>query len=133
MFQQYLMFSGDCEKALKTYEEAFGGKVTQISRYGDVEGYAKDDTQKNLVMHSTFVLGDGNIMCADYPYKATPGDNTFVMPPLKTVEEVKKAWEILKQDAQIIEELAPCFFAEIYGSLRDKYGINWMLMIDKEY
>ena len=71
-------------------------------------------------------------MCADYPHKTTSGDNVFVMPPFETVEDVKKAWEILKEDAKIIEELAPCFFAEIYGTLQDKYGINWMLMIDKK-
>ena len=132
MFQHYLMFSGDCEEALKTYEKAFGGKITELCRYGDMEEYSQDEKQKNLVMHSTFVLGDGNLMCADYPYKTTPGDNAFVMPPFETIEDVKKAWEVLKEDAKITEDLAPCFFAEIYGTLRDKYGINWMLMIDKK-
>jgi len=124
------MFSGDCEEALKTYEKAFGGKITEICRYSDMPD--TPDEQKNLVMHSTFVLGDGNIMCADYPYKTTPGDNAFVMPPLKTVKDVKKAWGVLKEGAKITEDLAPCFFAEIYGTLRDKYGINWMLMIEKK-
>ena len=131
MFQHYLMFSGDCEEALKTYEKAFGGKVAELCRYGDMEGYAQDEKQKNLVMHSNFYLGESSIMCADYPYKTTPGDNAFVMPPFKTVEDVKKAWDILKEGATVTEELAPCFFAEIYGTLCDKYGINWMLMIDK--
>jgi len=126
------MFSGDCEEALKTYEKAFGGKITELCRYGDMEGYSQDEKQKNLIMHSTFILGSGNIMCADYPHKTTSGDNVFVMPPFKTIDEVKKAWDVLKEDAKIIEDLAPCFFAEIYGTLCDKYGINWMLMIDKK-
>ena len=132
MFQHYLMFSGNCEEALKTYERAFGGKITELCRYGDMEGYAQDETQKNLIMHSTFVLGDGNIMCADYPHKTTPGDNAFVIPPLGTVDEVKKAWDILKEGGEITQELCTPFYAEIYGTLRDKYGINWMLMIDKK-
>ena len=132
MFQHYLMFSGDCEEALKTYERAFGGKITELCRYGDMEGYTQDETQKNLIMHSTFVLGDGNIMCADYPHKTTPGDNAFVMPPFNTVDEVKKAWDILKEGGEVLQELCTPFYAEIYGTLRDKYGINWMLMIDKK-
>ncbi|MDR1674239.1 MAG: VOC family protein [Oscillospiraceae bacterium] len=132
MFQHYLMFGGDCEDALKTYEKAFGGKISEICKYGDQEGFAEKEEQKNLVMHSTFVLDGGNIMCADYPYKTTPGDNTFVMPSLKTVGRIKKAWDVLKENAVIFEDLAPCFFAEIYGTLRDKHGINWMLMIEKE-
>jgi len=132
MFQHYLMFGGDCERALKTYEKAFGGKITEICRYGDMPDAKMPEEQKNLVMHSTFVLGDGNIMCADYTHKTTPGDNAFVMLPLSTVDEIKKAWDVLKKDAKIIEDLGPCFFAEIYGTLRDKYGINWMLMIEKK-
>jgi len=126
------MFGGNCEEALKTYEKAFGGKITEICRYGDTPDAKIPEEQKNLVMHSTLVLGNGNIMCADYPYKTTPGDNVFVIPPLKTVKDVKKAWEVLKEGAKITEDLAPCFFAEIYGTLRDKYGINWMLMIEKK-
>ena len=51
---------------------------------------------------------------------------------LRLLMKVKKAWDVLKEDAKIIEDLAPCFFAEIYGTLCDKYGINWMLMIDKK-
>ena len=132
MFQHYLMFSGDCEEALKTYEKAFGGKVTFLCRYGDTPGAEIPEEQKNLVMHANFYVGDACIMCADYPYKTTPGDNTFVMPPFKTIKEVKKAWDVLKEGATIIEDLSPSFFAEIYGTLRDKYGINWMLMIEKK-
>ncbi|MCL2539880.1 MAG: VOC family protein [Firmicutes bacterium] len=131
MFQHYLMFSGDCEEALKTYEKAFGGKITELCRYGEMEGYA-DEATKNLIMHSTFVLGSGNIMCADYPHKATTGDNMFVMPPFENSEALKKAWEVLKADGKIIEDLCEPFYAELYGCLVDKYGINWMLMIAKK-
>ena len=132
MFQHYLMFSGDCEEALKTYEKAFGGKTTFLCRYGDTPGATIPEDQKKLVMHANFFVGDSSIMCADYPYKTTPGDNVFVMPPFKTVAEVKKAWKVLKEGAEIKEDLGECFFAEIYGTLRDKYGINWMLMIEKK-
>ena len=131
MFQHYLMFGGDCEEALKTYEKAFGGKVTYLCRYGDMEGYSQEE-QKNLVMHSNFYVGESSIMCADYPYKTTSGDNAFVMPPFKTIDEVRKAWNILKEGGEVIQELCTPFYAEIYGTLRDKYGINWMLMIDKK-
>ena len=132
MFQHYLMFSGNCEEALKTYEKAFGGKVTYLCRYGDMEGYSQGEEQKNLIMHSNFYVGESSIMCADYPHKTTSGDNTFVMPPFNTIEEVKKAWDILKEGGEVIDELCTPFYAEIYGTLRDKYGINWMLMIDKK-
>ena len=132
MFQQYLMFGGDCEEALKTYEKALGGKVTFLCRYGDTPDAKFPEEQKNLVLHANLCVGDSSIMCADYPHKTTVGDNAFVMPSFETVEGVKKAWAVLKEGGEVKEELGECFFAEIYGTLRDRYGINWMLMIEKE-
>ena len=88
MFQHYLMFGGDCEEALKVYEKAFGGKVTALCRYGDMEGYSQSEEQKNLIMHSNFTLGEYQLMCADYPHRTKTGDNMFVLPPFKSIDEV---------------------------------------------
>jgi PhnB protein len=33
---------------------------------------------------------------------------------------------MLKQEGEVYMDLAPSFFAKLHGSLRDKYGINWM-------
>ena len=132
MFQHYLVFGGDCEEALETYGKAFGGKVTELCRYGDIEGLAKLESQKRLVLHSTLTVGSGNIMCADSLEATKCGDNMFVIPKFATVAEVKKAWNVLKDGGLVTEDLCEPFYAKIYGCVRDKYGINWMLMIEKK-
>lgn len=40
---------------------------------------------------------------------------------------IQRAWDVLKQDGKVYMELAPSFFADLHGSLQDKFGINWML------
>ena len=39
---------------------------------------------------------------------------------------VRNAWNLLKEDAEIYMDLAPTFFAALHGSLRDRFGVNWM-------
>lgn len=39
---------------------------------------------------------------------------------------VRNAWNLLKEDAEIYMDLAPTFFATLHGSLRDRFGVNWM-------
>jgi PhnB protein len=50
----------------------------------------------------------------------------YVSITIKDAAFVQKAWDILKQNGEIYMELAPSFFAALHGSLRDKFGINWM-------
>ena len=42
-------------------------------------------------------------------------------------ENVKKAYEILKEGAQVLFPLGPCFFSSCMFGLIDKFGVNWCL------
>ena len=44
-------------------------------------------------------------------------------------EIVKKAYEILKDGAQIEFPLGPCFFSPSMFGLTDKFGVNWCLFV----
>lgn len=45
------------------------------------------------------------------------------------VENVKKAYEILKDGAKIVYPLGPCSYSPYMFSLIDKFGTNWCLFI----
>ena len=129
MLGHYLMFNRNCEEAVKTYEKAFDGKIVEMQKYGDMPpnpAFPIPDEDKNLVLHARMQLDGMELMCADSSEKSTRGDNMYVSITTKDAELVEKAWSILKQDGEIYMELGPSFFAVLHGSLRDKYGINWM-------
>ena len=44
-------------------------------------------------------------------------------------EVIKKAYNILKEDARIDFQLGPSFYSPLMFSLIDKFGINWCLFI----
>lgn len=58
--------------------------------------------------------------------RCQPGANMYISVTTKDLSLVENAWDLLKQDAEIYMELASTFFAELHGSLRDKFGVNWM-------
>ena len=50
----------------------------------------------------------------------------YVSITAKDADFIQKAWNVLKQDGEVYMELTASFFAVLHGSLRDRFGINWM-------
>jgi PhnB protein len=129
MLGYYLLFNRNCEEAIKTYEKALKVQIAEIRKYGDMppnSDFPVSDADKNLVLHARLQLEGMEIMCADSAGRSTSGDNIYVSITTKDATFVQKAWDGLKQDGEIYMELTPSFFAVLHGSLRDKFGINWM-------
>ncbi len=128
MIGHYLMFNRDCKEALKLYETAFGAKPGEVQTYGDMPpnpAFPVPESDKGLVLHARFTIGEAEFMCADSSALASAGSNMYVN---VTEDEafVQRAWNALKPGAEVYMELAPSFFARLHGSLRDRFGISWM-------
>lgn len=129
MLGHYLMFNGNCTEALETYKLAFGAEITEVQRYGDMPpnpAFPISEEKKSLVLHAKLKIDNGEIMYADASERSNAGDNMYVSITTPDAAYVQKAWDVLKEDGEIFMELAPSFFAAAHGSLRDKYGVNWM-------
>ncbi len=129
MFSHYLMFNRHCAEALQTYVQAFGAEIVELQKYGDMPpdpNFPVPDSDRNLVLHARLQWGGTEVMCADSSGPAQAGDNMYVSITTKDSELVQTAWDVLKRGAVVYMELAPSFFAVAHGSLRDRFGINWM-------
>ncbi|MDR2490327.1 MAG: VOC family protein [Spirochaetaceae bacterium] len=129
MLGHYLIFNRNCAEALETYAKAFGANVGEVQKYGDMPpdpSFPIAEADKSLVLHSRLNIAGAELMCADASERSTSGSNMYVTVTTPDAALVKGAWDILKVGAEIYMELAPTFFASLHGSLRDKFGINWM-------
>jgi PhnB protein len=129
MLGHYLLFNRNCEEAIRTYEKALNAQIAEIRKYGDMPpnpDFPISDADRNLVLHARLQLDGMEIMCADSAGRSKSGDNMYVSITTKDVALIQKAWDILRQDGEVYMELTPSFFAALHGSLRDKFGINWM-------
>jgi PhnB protein len=44
-------------------------------------------------------------------------------------EAVQKAYDLLKDGAEILYPLGPCFFSSYMFGLIDKFGVNWCIFV----
>ena len=44
-------------------------------------------------------------------------------------EKVKKAYEVLKDGAEITHPLGPCSFSPLMSALIDKFGVSWCIFV----
>ncbi len=132
----YLNFNGNCLEAFDFYQKAFKTATVNTYRFGDMPqdpAHPMSDADKAKVMHTAITLpGGATIMGSDclegYGHQLTPGNNTYVMLDTDTAEEAKDLYAGLTDGAQNIEmELREQFWAELYASFQDKFGIWWMI------
>lgn len=65
------------------------------------------------------------------PDKATAGNTMQFCLQFEAGEEpiIKRAYEAMKPEGQVLTELGPCFFSPYMTDIIDKYGVHWCLFI----
>ena len=129
----YVVFSGNCAEAVKFYEKVFNVEA-EIMRYNEAppeEGYELQAGTEDLIMHAQFELGGASIMFCDTPpeYPVTTGDNITIMAEFDSADAAKSAFDALKEGGKVSMELQETFWSKCFGSLTDKFGINWHISI----
>ncbi len=125
----HLNFRGEARPALEFYQSVFGGELAVVS-YRDAHS-VQDPSEADQVMWGQ-VQGDNGIHVMAYdvpsslPYDA--GVNAvFVSVRGKDADEITAHWKRLSEGATVIQDLAPAAWSPLYGMLRDRFGITWVL------
>lgn len=132
----YLNFQETTEEAFNFYRSVFGGEfVGGIMRMGDAppqEGVPPlSEKDKNLVMHVELrILGIHSLMGTDcvgsWGMEAKAGNNMSINVDPGTRAETKRLFDALSEGGEVTMELQDMLWGDYFGSLTDKYGINWM-------
>jgi PhnB protein len=132
----YLNFERGTEEAFNFYRSVFGGEFAGgISRFKDIppseNAPALPDAERNLVMHVALpILGGHLLMGSDAPdsmgFRLTNGNNVYIMLQPDTRDETKKLFNALAEGGTIEAGLKEMFWGDYYGSLKDKFGVQWM-------
>jgi PhnB protein len=132
----YLNFAGQTEEAFTFYRQVFGTEFTgPISRFSEVppqEGQPSlSEADGNLVMHVALPILDGHLlMGTDAPqsmgFKVHQGNNVYIMLEPDTRTETDRLFEALADGGKVEMPLQEMFWGDYYGSLRDRFGVQWM-------
>ncbi|MBO5176501.1 MAG: VOC family protein [Lachnospiraceae bacterium] len=137
-FIQKLYFAGNTLHAIEKYKEAFGCTEKSVILYEDAvkNGWTELDPQREgTVYHSEIMFGDQEVRMTDtmdVPRLQLIRELDYAV-GFRTAEEVKKAFDVLSRDGEIIHPLEYPPYMVIIGSVRDCFGIQWTLMCDFNY
>jgi len=128
----YIAFKGNCAEAIDFYKDKLGGEVLFSQTYGEspMKGKGPDDA----IMHTSIKIGDSVIMACDNVFEENPtivGNNISLAIGGKDVAQAEKAFEDMSEGATVIMPMQETFWAQRFGMLTDKFGINWMFNVDK--
>lgn len=133
----YLTFPGTCEEALALYARVLGGEVS-IMRFGEMppsEEMPLSDAWKNKVLHASLSLGNGSVLYLSDIFEGgsvTSGDNVAVHIEVDEEGDVQRFFDGLSEGATVTMPVDTQFWGAVYGSLIDRFGINWGFHFDLE-
>ncbi|WP_437946113.1 VOC family protein [Sorangium sp. So ce296] len=131
----HLNFRGDARAALEFYQSVFGGDLTIVT-YKDAHN-VQAPSEADQVMWGQVAAKNGfRVMAYDVPSR-TPweqGKNAFFVSVRgDSAAEISALWEQLSAGATIVQPLAPSGWTPLYGMLKDRFGVTWVLDVATEY
>ena len=135
----YVHFKDTCEEAFRFYQSVFGGEFESLMRYGEMppeEGMPPiPEADKNLLMHITLPIGKttklmGSDMAGPWAEGLSSGNNFAISLNMESRTEADKVFAGLAADGKVTMEMQDTFWDSYFGSLEDKFGINWMISFD---
>ena len=127
----YLNFAGKCEEAFRFYEQHLGGRITMIKTHGEgPSASARPTAWQNAVLHARITIGNTELLGADIP-NAEPMRSAYLTLMLSSIEEAERIYAALSEDGEIFMPITENFFAFRFAQLRDKFGMNWMILNER--
>jgi PhnB protein len=132
----YLNFPRSTEEAFLFYKKVFGTEfAAPIARFGDMPrdpSHPIADADRNLVVHVELpILGGHVLMGTDAPdsmgFKTVRGNNIFINLEPDSRAETNRLFSALSDGGKIEMPLQEMFWGGYFGSLVDRFGIQWML------
>jgi len=132
--QAYLMFNGRTEEAIDFYRQAVGAEVTMLMRFSD----APDPMPPGMIpegwdskiMHSSFKVGEAELMASDGCQSDDAGfKGVSLALSVTSPEEAAAVFAALSDGGQVTMPLAETFFSPSFGTLTDRFGVSWMVIV----
>jgi PhnB protein len=130
--QSYLFFDGRCEEAIEFYKKVLGAEVDMVLRWKDSPDKSMcTPGNENKVMHSSLKIGDTRVMASDGRNTGNPEFKGFALSVnAKDEADANRLFGGLSAGGKVMMPLAKPFFSACFGMTTDKFGVNWMVIVE---
>lgn len=129
----YLAFNGKTKDAMKFYQSVLGGDLT-MQTFGE-SGVPVAPEDKDKIMHAllrndtlTFMASDGT-----KDHVVHMGNNISMSIVGSDEKLLTKYFNGLSKGGKITMKLEKQFWGDVFGSVTDKFGVNWMVNIGSDF
>ena len=135
--QPYIFFEGRCEEALEFYKRAVGAQVTGLLRIKESPephppGMLPPGSE-NKVMHAAFKIGDSTLYASDGSCRGKATFEGFSLSiGVRDDAEAERVFAGLSDGGQVRQPLTATFFSSRFGMVADRFGVPWMVIVQKD-
>jgi len=128
----YVNFAGNCAEAFHYYEQHLGAKIGMMMMHGQNPGAPPPGTggSQEGVLHARLAIGGTEIAGADVE-KAAPMRSSYLTLNTESDAEAERIFAALSAGGQVFMPMQETFFATRFGQLRDRFGMNWMILHER--
>ncbi|HEY2381789.1 MAG TPA: VOC family protein [Terriglobia bacterium] len=128
----YVNFAGKCAEAFRFYEKHLGGKIGMMMTHGESPDQSHVRPEwKAAVLHATISIGGTTLMGADIP-NAQPMRSAYLSLAVESDADAERIFSALSDSGEVFMALSETFFASRFAQLRDRFGMNWMIIHERE-
>ena len=127
----YVNFRGKCAEAFRYYERHLGAKVGMMMTHAQSPGQSRVPSEwKDTVLHARISLADAEVWAADIP-NAEQMRSAYLTLRMDSDSEAERVFSALSDGGQVLTPMRDEFFASRFGQVRDRFGINWMILHER--
>jgi PhnB protein len=127
----YVNFAGNCADAFRFYEKHLGATIGMMMTHAQNPDQSRVSPElKDAVLHGRLSIGGTELMGADIP-GAEPMRSAYLSIRVGSDAEAERMFEALADAGQVFMPMQETFFASRFGQLRDRFGINWMILHER--
>jgi len=132
----FINFDGNCREAVTFYAQVFQSEVKNLMTFGQTPpdpNFLLAEEDRDKIMYADVKIGGITVMFMDMP-SGSPlivGNNINPTISMDSKEEVERIFNELKTGGEVFMELQQTFFSELYGIVKDKFGVIWQILYYK--
>lgn len=131
--QPYLFFEGRCQEAIEFYQQAVGAELGMKMTYAQSPVPTSQPVGSgDKIMHAAVRIGDTTVSMSDGRCGGAPSFQGFALSlTLADDAEARRAFVALADGGSVGMPMGETFFASSFGMLTDRFGVMWMVMVQK--
>lgn len=127
----YINFPGTCAEALRYYENHLHGRILMMMTHAQSPDPSRLSADwKDAILHARLEIGGTHLLAADIP-GAEPMRSAYLTLHTDTDAEAERVFAALSDGGRTLMVLQETFFATRFGQVRDRFGVNWMILCER--